>query len=176
MLAVCILALATSGCHDVDKPREIKTTENVAGKAVEATLSAEPGPSGPWPEKLGRFSVSVAYPAWYPKSLPDGFKVDSCDVVELDPNTGLVCDTVLISGDADIVLTQGSPKARSYEIVSVGKTPWGDQQADIVYSDPSDTSSPRMIVLTTSDSLAELSGSVGIETLKSVAASMMPVK
>jgi len=134
------------------------------------------GPKGFWPDKVGGFAASFKYPVWYPKTLPAGYKVDSLDVVELEPGAGLVCDIVYMNGDKMLGFTQGSPASRDYEIVSVGKTPWGNKTADVVHEDPSDTTSAIMIVLVDGGNLAELYGDVSPAELKAVAASMAPVK
>ena len=174
-IVVCIAALA-AGCTPTNEPKGVKTDEPVEAEAVQATLTAEPGPVGAWPEKVGSFAASYDGTAWYPTSVPEGFSPGNIDVVELEPKTGLVCDMVFVKGDDYIVFTQGSSKARSYDVVSVGKTAWGDAQADLVHEDPSDTSSPQMIVFADGESVAELSGSVDVETLRSMAESMMRVE
>jgi hypothetical protein len=192
---MCGLALtAVAGCKSIDQPNTRKAEGNVSAPTVQATLTAEATsapaatatpqsgqPSGESaavavPPKVSAFAKAYPGQAWYPASVPAGFKTDSLDVVEMEPKTGLVCDIVYLKGGKVIQFTQGSPTARDYEIVSVGKTAWGDQQADIVHEDPSDTASRKMIVLRTGDTLAELGGTVDFETLKSVAASMVPMK
>ena len=87
-----------------------------------------------------------------------------------------MCDAYFIAGDHDLDLLQGSPNARQYEILSIGKVPWGTETADVVYADPEDTTSPKMIVYNGKGNLAELTGEVTFEQLKSVAASMVLVK
>ena len=180
-ITLCLIGALSSfsliaGCTSVDEPNTVRTNEPVSAEAVQATLTAEPGPVGSWPEKVGSFAASYDGAVWYPTSLPEGFEPDAVDVVELEPKTGLVCDIVFVKGDQYIVFTQGSAQARSYDVVSVGKTAWSDVVADVAHEDPSDQSSPKMIVLAEGESLAELSGSVDFKVLESVAASMMPVE
>ncbi len=115
-------------------------------------------------------------PVWYPKSLPAGWKVDSVDVVELDIGTGLVCNIVFLKGDTAIVFTQGSPKSRSYEVVSAGKVPWGTETADVVHQDPADPATPVIIVYNRGGNFAELQGDVSVAQLKEIAKGMVPVK
>lgn len=173
--ALCV-PLVLAGCKSLDDPTTVKADGPVSAEAVQATMAPGPAPAGAWPKKVGTFAANYKKRTWYPSSLPKSFEVDSVDVVEMDPNTGLVCDIAFTHGEDVIVFTQGSEKARAYDIVSVGTVPWGDQQADVVYEDPSDTTTRRMIVLRNEDGLAELSGSVAFEQLKTVAASMMPVR
>jgi hypothetical protein len=173
--ALCV-PLALAGCKSLNEPTTVKADHPVSAEAVQATLTAGSAPTGSWPKKVGEFAANYKKRVWYPAYLPASFVVDSIDVVELDPKTGLVCDTTFTHGDDDIVLTQGSAKVRAYEIVSIGKVPWGDKQADVVHEDPNDTTTRKMIVLSNKDGLAELSGSVTFEELKTVAASMMPVQ
>jgi len=129
-----------------------------------------------WPAKVGAFAKNYKGAAWYPKYTPASFKIDSLDVVEMEPGTGLVCDIVYTDGTKAIQFTQGSPKARAYDIVSAGKVRWGSETADIVYEDPQDKTTPRMIVYGKGGTLAELSGDVSFDELKAVAASMIAVK
>ena len=173
--AACALVVL-AGCKSLDEPTTVTTDKPVAAEAVQATMTAAPAPQGTWPAKVGEFAANYKKRVWYPTYIPKSFALDSVEVVELDPGTGLVCDLAFTHGDDYVVFTQGSEKARGYDVVSVGKVPWGDQQADIVHEDPSDTATRKMIVLGNADGLAELSGSVSFEELKSVAASMMPVK
>jgi hypothetical protein len=175
LIAVLCLPLALVGCKSLNEPTAVSAGGPASAAAVQATLTTGPAPVGSWPKKVGAFAASYKKRTWYPTYVPKSFEIDSIDVVELDPGTGLVCDIAFTHGNDDIVFTQGSATARSYDIVSVGKVAWGDQQADVVHEDPSDTSTRKMIVLSNKDGLAELSGSVSFEELKSVAASMMPV-
>ena len=175
--AVCV-PFALAGCKSLDEPLTVPANGPVSAEAVQATMTATatPAPTGSWPKKVGTFAVNYKKRTWYPSYLPKSFGVDSVDVVEFDPGTGLVCDIAFTHGSDIIDFVQGSAKARSYEIVSIAKVPWGDQQADVVHEDPGDPTTRKMIVLSNKDGLAELSGSVSFEELKSVAASMMPVK
>ena len=176
LVAALCVPLALAGCKSLDEPLTVPANGPVSADAVQATMTAAPAPQGSWPKKVGTFAANYKKPTWYPTYLPKSFGIDSVDVVEFDPGTGLVCDIAFTHGNDIIDFTQGSAKARSYEIVSIGKVPWGDQQADVVHEDPGDPTTRKMIVLSNKDGLAELSGSVSFEELKSVAASMMPVK
>jgi len=129
------------------------------------------------PAKVATFAKNYKGPVWYPTGVPKAFKIDMLDVVELEPGTGLVCDIAFFDGTNVILFTQGSAKARVSDVVSIGKVPWGTSgQADIMHEDPTDTTTAKMIVFKSGDTLCELNGSVDIEVLKAVAASMVPVK
>ncbi len=206
LACLVVFALATSGCKSRNAPIVVNNDTAVdstgtvqASDTVEVTSSPQPaessvptvviipadgqvpeapptGPKGFWPDKVGSFATRFAKPVWYPKTLPKGYKVDSLDVVELEPGAGLVCDIVYINGDKTLQFTQGSPVSRDYEIVSAGKTPWGNKTADVVHEDPEDPTSPIAIVLVDGGSLLELYGDATAAELKAVAASMTPVK
>ena len=133
-------------------------------------------PAGIWPARVGSFALSFKGPVWYPKFVPKGYKIDSLDVVEFDPGSGLVCDIVYLNGDKAVEFTQGSPKSREYEIVSVGKVAWGTEKADIVHEDPSDKTTPIIIVYNHGGNFAELTGDASDADLKAMAASMVAVK
>jgi hypothetical protein len=195
--------LAVAGCTSVNSVNtETKNVVDSTG-TVQASMSAEPtgsdsvlstapapAPGSPgavapstkpgvatvWPTKVGTFAKNFKGPVWYPKYMTAGYKLDSLDVVEFDPGSGLVADIVYLNGEKTIGFTQGSPATRDYEIVSVGKVAWGTEQADIVYEDPEDTTSPQMIVYSKGGNFAELYGDAGIGELTKVAASMVPVK
>ena len=152
--------------------------ETDAAAAANA-LAADPGPTAPsgiWPAKVGAFAKSFSGPVWYPKTIPAGYKIESLDIVELEPGSGLICDIIYTKGESSIGLTQGSPKTRDYEIVSAGKVPWGTETADLMYEDPADKSSPQMIVYLKGGNFAELYGDASLAELKAMAASMVPVK
>jgi hypothetical protein len=146
--------------------------------AVNAPMpkQSKKAPAGIWPTKVGVFSQAFKGPVWYPKSVPSGYAVDSLDVVEFDPGSGLVCDIVYLKGEKVIQFTQGSPKTRDYEIVSVGKVPWGNKTADVVHQDPADNTTPIVIVYSKGGTFAELTGDASEAELKAVAASMVAVK
>jgi hypothetical protein len=137
---------------------------------------APPTATGDWPAPVRTFASKSKAPVWYPTALPKGMKLDSVDVFEIEPGTGLVCDTFFAAGELVIDLLQGSPSSREYETESLGKVPWGTETADVVYEDPSDTAGPKMIVYRSKGTLAELTGGATFEQLKSVAASMVLVK
>jgi hypothetical protein len=129
------------------------------------------------PAQVVKFAKDFNGPAWYPKVIPKGYKNDSVDVVELETGSGLICDVVFLNGDKSVGFTQGSPQTRDYQILSVGKVPWGTfGSADVIYEDPEDKSSPLMIVFTSGGNFAEIYGDTGIEPLKAMAASMSSVK
>lgn len=190
-LAITLLVgvmLTVTGCKSINEPITEKSDAPVAAEAVQATMSVEPtAPSAPststndgrtavvWPAKVGTFAANFKGGAWYPTDVPKAMKIDSLDVVEMEGKSGLVCDIVYYDGKTPIMFTQGSPTGRTYDIVSIGKTAWGSEQADIVAEDPNDPESPQMIVYSEGKTLAELSGT-DIATLKAVAASMVPVK
>jgi hypothetical protein len=197
LMLVATTLLSSAGCKSINEPNTEKATSAVKQEAIQATLSVDassaldpgsPGgsslsptstaivPGKAWPAKVATFAKNFKGPVWYPTYVPKGMKVDSLDVVELDPGSGLICDIVFYDGKNPLMFTQGSPKSRTYQIVSVGKVPWGTDTADVVHEDPSDTTTAKMIVYTKDGNLAELSGVVDFETLKKVAASMMPVR
>lgn len=194
--AFCLVLVAT-GCKSIDAPNLEKTSTPVSAEAVQATLTAEPtasvvpsavasssgasqqskpAPTNPWPPKIAAFARTFKGQVWFPTSVPKGMSIDSLDVTELEPGTGLVCDMVFYDGKNAIICTQGSPKQRTYAIVSLGKVAWGSDLADVVHEDSADTSTRKMIVYNKNGTLAELSGGVDFATLKAVAASMTPVK
>jgi hypothetical protein len=180
------------GSKEAEKPpvkETIVATSTVeATAALEATTIVPPTasttvtpppavPTGPWPAKVAKsFAAKVKGPAWWPKSLPSGVKMDSLDILQFEPGSGLVCDAFFIGGAIEIGFLQGSPKTREFEIVSLGKVPWGTEKADVVSEDPEDPAAPQMIVYNAKGNLAELSGGTSIEQLKAVAASMVLVK
>lgn len=188
---IAVAAFSTVGCGSkqpaktVAKPPVVATESVTPTESVVPTESVAPTvapPAAPpkastiWPAQVGTFAGKFKGPTWYPKSLPKGLKLDSVDVLELEPGSGLVCDSYFVAGDVEIDLLQGSPKTREYDIVSVGKVPWGTETADVVYEDPEDNTSPKMIVYSAKGTLAELSGGATFEQLKSVAAAMVLVK
>lgn len=199
---LCLFASGLQGCGSKDTPNistkdvvestgtvqatlsvDVAATTSVdpiASTAADAAnaLAADPGPvaAAGWPAKVGSFAKSFKGPAWYPKSIPKGYKAESIDIVELEPGSGLICDIVYTSGEKSIGFTQGSPKTRDYEIVSVGKVPWGAETADLVYEDPADKASAQMIVYSSGGNFAELYGDASIAELKTMAASMVAVK
>lgn len=175
-LVTAILAAGAAGCRPPEGPTTEKAKSPVAAPALQATLTAEPGPSGFWPEKIGRFSASFEGTTWYPSELPEGFAADTIDVIELEPQTGLVCDVAFFKGEDAIVFTQGSSLARQYDIEPVGTVAWGVTTAQVVHEDPTDTTSARMIVLSEDGALCELSGTVDLAVLEAVAKSMTRVK
>lgn len=192
IVAASLLTLALAGCT----PPNLPDTETSGVPSTTGTVQAIPdAPSATstvgsvgttsgattaqakiWPTRVSQFRAHFKGPVWYPKYVTKGYKIDSLDVVEFDPGSGLVCDIVWVSGERVIEFTQGSPKTRDYPIVSVGKVPWGTETADIVYQDPSDHTTPKMIVYSNGGNFAELSGDVGIDELKVIAAGMVAVK
>ena len=80
-----------------------------------------------WPAKVGAFAKSFSGPVWYPKTIPSGYKTDSIDIVELEPGSGLICDIIFVNGEKSLGFTQGSPKTRDYEIVSIGEGAVGNR-------------------------------------------------
>ncbi len=182
-LSACILAftlLISTGCASKDTPRIVTEGAVEATGAVQATITApNPGPNrngASWPETVTAFAASFGRASWYPAYVPKAYSLRSLDVMEFDPGTGLVCDAIYSNGSKGIEFVQGSPKARQYDIISAGKVPWGSGTADIVYEDPSDTTSRPTIVLNRDGNLAELSGDVSFEELKAIAASMVSVR
>ncbi len=167
--ATATSAVSTTGTSGASKP---------ATRSASAPSKTTQKPAAPtiWPAKVGKYARAVRSPVWYPKSVPAGFKVNSLDVVEFDKGSGLVCDMVFLKGDKALLFTQGSPKNRSYAIVSQGKVPWGPETADIVRQDPADPASPVMIVYSRGGNFAELQGDASLAELKAIAKSMVPVK
>ena len=158
-------------------PSETTTsTSSPATKTVRPAVKPKPTTPSIWPAKIATYAKSVKSPTWYPKSIPAGYKVNSLDIVEFDPGSGLVADMVFLKGDKALMFTQGSPKNRSYDIVSAGKVPWGSETADVVYMDPADPTSPAVIVYNKGGNFAELQGDVSLAELKAIAKSMVLVK
>lgn len=131
-----------------------------------------PVPGTTWPAKVAAFAKLFKKPVWYPSYTPKGYVLDSIDVVELDPGTGPVCSIVFTDKVHALQVTEGSPTNRTYPIVSLGKVAWGTAKADLMHQDPSDTTSPYMIVYSSGGNLAEVSGDAPTAELKAVAASM----
>jgi hypothetical protein len=154
----------------------VATTPAAPAPAAPAKPAAPAAPKGPWPDKVGTFSTKFKGQVWYPTKLPSGMKVDSLDVLEFEPGSGLVCDIVFLAGENEIDYMQGSAKTREFDIVSIGKVPWGNTTADVVYEDPEDTTSPKDIIYNAKGTLCELYGGSSFEELKAVAASMVLVK
>jgi predicted small lipoprotein YifL len=190
---LAILALTIAGCGAKEpvkttvKPTQVATESVTPTATVVATTPVTPAPApakpaepaapkGPWPAKVGTFSVKFKGQVWYPTKLPAGMKVDSLDVLEFEPGSGLVCDIVFLAGENEIDYMQGSAKTREFDIVSIGKVPWGTATADVVYEDPEDTTSPKDIIYNAKGTLCELYGGSSFEELKAVAASMVLVK
>jgi hypothetical protein len=165
------LSVEASGPTSADVP-----TSSAADAANALAAAQSPKVATIWPAKVGAFAKSFKGPVWYPKTTPKGFKVDSLDIVELEPGSGLICDIVYVSGEKSVGFTQGSPKTRDYEIVSTGKVPWGTDTADVVLEDPADPKSPQMIVYNKGGNFAELYGDASFAELKAMAASMVAVK
>lgn len=170
--------LALSGCKSIDAPNTdtrgaVQSTGTVQAELPPSTITNSPANT---PAKVESFAGSFRGPVWYPGYIPKGFKIVSVDVVELEPGSGLVCDIMYTHGAKGLTFAQGSPKQRDYEIVSAGKTAWGGETADVVYEDPADKATPRMIVYGRDGNFAELSGDVSFAQLKAVAASMARVK
>jgi hypothetical protein len=178
-MAVAFLASGCGGGTAAEKPAAKPPAEpSIESSAAEGGTAADTAidPSGKWPAKVADFASKAKIPVWYPSTLPKELKLDAVDVLELEPGTGLVCDAYFVGTDTELGLIQGSPKTREYEIVSLGKVPWGTKTADIVCEDPEDSSSPRMIVYSSKDNLAELWGGASLDQLKAIAASMVLVK
>ncbi len=198
LIGMCLLTACAVGCKSTNEVNTQKADGPVAQQAIQATLtvdstasatpavtgatasvsptSSSPAPGKVWPAKVATFAKNFKGPVWFPATVPAGMKIDALDVVELEPGSGLICDIVWYDGKNPLMLTQGSPKSRTYEIVSIGKVAWGWDTADVVHEDPTDPTTAKMIVYTKDGNLAELSGVVDFETLKAVAASMVPVK
>lgn len=186
---IAILALGTvlfaTGCspkapaRTATKPPAVTTGSVTPTASVAPTATppvTPPKTSGAWPAQVATFASKLKGQVWYPTTLPKGMKLDSVDVFEIEPGTGPVCDAYFVAGDLGIDLLQGSPNSREYDFVSIGKVPWGTETADVVYEDPEDSTSPKSIVHNAKGNLAELSGGVSFEQLKSVAAGMVLVK
>lgn len=194
LLAVALAAsvlLALAGCGSKDTPRTVTEGAVESTGTVQAALPAVKGaPTGTntnevtksrgvaatYPVKVSSFAKSFGRASWYPRYLPKGFRIQALDVVELEPGSGLVCDVTYSNGAKGLEYVQGSPKTRTYDVVSAGKVTWGSEKADVVYEDPSDSRSRRIIVYNRGANLAELSGDVSFAELKAVARSMVRVK
>ncbi len=156
----------------------VPTQQNPSAAPAQAPMqnSGQAPQSSVWPAKVGQFAANFKGPVWFPKTIPTGYKVDSIDVVEFDPGSGLVCDAVWLNNGKVLELMQGAPKNRSYPITSAGKVKWGTDTADVVKQDPTSASSPVSIVYSKGGTFAELSGDLTLDQLKLVAASMVAVK
>lgn len=160
------LSATTSGTVDT-------TSAVTATTTPAATATATPTV---WPAKVGTFKKNFKKQVWYPAYVPKGFKIDSLDIVELDTGTGLVCDIVYLNGDNMIDFMQGSPKARTTDIVTIQKVPWGTETASLTYQIPDDPSTLPMIIYYKGGTLIELTAQGATVTdLKKMAASMVPV-
>lgn len=189
-LAAACLAAATAGCAP-PPTLDFNTTQKIpveatgtaeATMAIEATGSADgtastaPSATGPWPAKAATFAKNFKAPVWWPTYLPAGFKLDVVDVIEYETGSGLVLDCELVSGEKAIIFTQGSPKLRDPDPATGQKVPWGTESADVMYEDPSDTTSAKYLIYNAKGTLVELGGDVPFEQLKAMAASMVLVK
>jgi hypothetical protein len=168
-IAIMLVASGCAGGADAGKP------STKPGAVTSATAPAA-APAGTWPAEVADFAKKAKGPVWYPTALPEGLTIDALDVLELEPGTGFVCDIYYLGGTTEIGFIQGSPTTREYDFVSLEKVAWGTETADVIYEDPEDTSSPKMIVYNTKDNLAELLGGEDVEQLKTIAASMVLVK
>ena len=193
LLFAATLLVAGCSCTPIDQPIEeqggIESTGTVQAElpsetsaTVETTTSAtatstpEATPTV-WPAKVGTFAKNFKKQVWYPTYVPKGFKIDSLDIVELDKGTGLVCDIVYLDGDNMIDFMQGSPKARTTDIVTIQKVPWGTETASLTYQIPDDPSTLPMIIYYKGGTLIELTAQgASVTELKKMAASMVPVK
>jgi len=177
--AVVIAVVMSAGCAPKSGPAPTKSSTSEQSESAtdlpQPSLS-QPVVPGEVPTQVKDFAKKFSGPVWYPSKLPSGLVIDVLDVAEWEAGAGLVCDIFYLKGDTELSLIQGSPKTREYEIVSVGKVPWGTEQADVVYEDPTDTTSPKMIVYSGKGTLAELAGGSSFEELKGIAASMTLVK
>lgn len=190
LAVLCVLAAAVSGCKDIDEPNTEKADAPVTTGTVQATMTPEgvagqmgatmpqsaDAPKGEWPDKVGQFAAAFKAPVWYPTKLPAGMEIESVDVVEIEPGTGLVCDVLFFDGTNAVAFTQGSAVAREYEIESVATVSWGTKTATVVRQDPADPQSPQMIVLVDGKNFVELSGNLPITELEAIAASMVLVE
>jgi len=169
-------AVDSTGTVQADLPSDATSTTSPTS-SVTATSGAPAAPTL-WPTRVGTFAKNFKKPAWYPKYLPKGYKLESVDITEMGTGTGLVCDTVFLSGEKALIFTQGSPKERDYEIVSAGQVPWGaaGDKADIVLQDPEDPSTPPIIVFSKGGTFVEVQGDPSLNELMKIAASMVPVK
>lgn len=170
-------AVSATGTVQAPLPGETTTSIEPTAPAGSATSAAAPKPAAAiWPAKVGKFAKAVKYPVWYPATLPKGYKLENIDIVELDKGTGLICDIVMLNGDKALLFTQGSPKERSYPIVSTQKVPWGTETASVMHVDPEDSASPLVIVYSKGGTFIELQGDPSLAELKQIAASMVLVK
>jgi hypothetical protein len=197
-VAFATLLLTGCACQPLDQPNTeqggIDATGTVqadltpdatstpgATSTPEATTPVEPTkPATPaiWPAKVATFKKSFKKAVWYPAYLPSGYKVESLDIMEMDPDThtGLVCSIIYLNGEKVLQFAQGSPTDRKVDVVSAGKVPWGTDTADIMYQDPEDTSTPPMIIYSKGGTYIELQGDPSLAELKKIAASMVPVE
>lgn len=192
-VAVAIAASAAiTGCHQGVITEDAGAY--VSTGTVQATLPVTPSATGSvtataagsanttamtsagWPAKASQFAKAVKYTVWYPLGMPGGFTLQSLDITELDPGSGLILSMVLVKGDRTVTFTQGSPKERSYEIQSMEKVSWGTASADVVSQDPADPNAPIIIVYNQGGNFAELQGDLTNDQLKAIAASMVIVR
>jgi hypothetical protein len=184
LVVSAFVAFALVGCNGRDRIHTetkgaVESTGTVqAGDSADSGADVGTAPSNghPWPRKVGQFGEDYDGTVWYPAYIPAGFELETIDIVEFEPGTGLVCDVLFLSGQKTIAFTQGSPKARGYEASATASTPWGDASASLLPIDPSDPKSPSMVVLSKDGNLAELSGDIPLDELKKIAASMEVVK
>jgi hypothetical protein len=119
-------------------------------------------------------SADVTGTAWWPVYVPAGFAVGSIETTALGDGTGPVCDVVFTKGGLHIVLTQGSPVMRDFEITPIDTAKWGTGTAAVLPADP-EQGIPETIVYDDARCLAELGGDVSLSELRKMAASMKPV-
>jgi hypothetical protein len=202
VVAIAVALVMIGRSEAGKKTAERETTSTVEATAsLEPTASAEPsapppaatGPAVPAgfaavspPKQFATFVKQFATTskdpatgapgrAWFPSSLPEGFKLDSADQSELEPGAGPFMDVLFAKGDAEIGLMQGGPKGRDYEIVAIETVAWGSEKASVMREDPEDAASPIYIVYSDGRNLAELNGDVPLATLKQIAAGMVVI-
>jgi len=175
-------ALPTTSTTPIPQGTQPPTTNNAPPVGTTPQAAGVPSNSsnpipGPWPARVGVFAKAFKVASWYPQYIPAGYKVDSLDIVELDKGSGLVLDIAYLNGEKVVQFTQGSPNTRDYEIpAGAVKVPWGTQTASITHQDPTDASTPIIIVYSKGGNFAELTGDVSEAELKAIAKSMKEVK
>lgn len=173
MIGLIGSALLASGCSTnapvASTPKEEAPAS--ADSGVPSTFTAFANDLRAQPD-----SAETTGTAWYPTYVPTGFVLESIETTELDPanRTGLVCDVIFANGARKIVLSQGSPVARDYEIVDIDTVAWGSAEAWTMDAD-GDPGGAQFIVYADARNLGELRGDVSIDELKKMAASMRPV-
>lgn len=168
-LLALVVTVGLAGC--VTPAKTVKPPAQKPTAAPEATVKGVPATVKTFAEEATGTRI------FYPSKLPEGYKYLLAEVVPKESDGyGPTIDIGFAKGDLELWITEGSPVLRDYEIVSLGKTPFGSGTADIIWEDPEAPGEAQMIVYVEKGNLVEMYGNGTIEDLKALAAAMEPVQ